>query len=213
MAARLFVEHIMSPSRSGKIRQIGVWSIENDGPDTSMRDELYNALTSMRDELCNAPGSETALQVLGVDEMKEKEAVLKSHGLIFKYQDTYNPDSLAEVGKMIGLKNVVIGKIIQRRCGLRSATTHFQGQVLDLETGIILWSERVAPPPDLFPTTVELVLSSLIVIAVIVFLSFLSKTNPFYGPGHRESLRRKLLWTVGIGLMVTGFALYFVVLA
>lgn len=56
-----------------------------------------------------------------------------------KYKKHYDGDTLAAIGRMIGVKTLVIGRIIDQAHKFRSGKISFTGQVLDLEKGTILW--------------------------------------------------------------------------
>lgn len=201
-ASDIFISQMKDGGRAGRIRQIGVFSIEEDHANGSMRETLHNALIQ-----------QTNLDIVGMDEMAEKEKILETAGKILKYQRSYNADTLITMGEMTGLACMITGRIISTGHGLRSADIHFQGQVLDLEKGTILWAGPVDGRYYEPVGKIEAGVDVLILLVILCLVIWASNTEFFWGKDYAESHRRHIMQGI-VGLVtISGFVLYYLVLA
>ena len=200
-ASRNFVSMIMKSGEKDKIKVLGVASIENDSKEGSIRDSLHNAFSE-----CSRNSNIT---MAGMDEMKEKIAALGVLGMQLKYQKHYDAKSLVEIGRMISVQTIVTGRIIRKRVGLRSADISFQGNVLDLEKGEILFS-RSADGKYVLPWTFsEMGIYAFLMVLVFSVMAGLSNMDYFYGKDAAPTTRRRIMQSVLVILLIAGFIVYY----
>lgn len=201
-ASDQFVQQMKTSARWDQVKQVGVYVIENDSPRGSMRETLHNALVR-----------HTIMSVVGMDEMSEKEKILSAEATLLKYKRHYDSDTLVKIGQKIGLRTMVIGRVISHKKGLRSGYVHFQGQVLDLEQGTILCSDAVEGTYYKPLTKQEAGIDILILILVFGIVSGLSRHAYFYGKDFPEKPRRRMMQAIAALGTLSLFVLYYLVFA
>jgi TolB-like protein len=203
-AADRFVTQVMQNSRWDQVHQIGVFSIDNDTHGQAMRETLHSALIR-----------HTRLTVVGMDEMAEKEKNLETLGRQLKYQKNYDAATLAAIGRMIGVKTLVTGRIIDQTHKFRSGNISFSGQVLDLEKGTILWAENV-DGRYFEPLNAQEIAGGVFGgVLLLVALFWLSRVI-FWDKeweGARGARRKQIFQMAVLLVAVSGISLYFLVLA
>jgi hypothetical protein len=190
-AASLILSMKQSP-RYNKIKaldRIGILAIENDNPVLLLREQLTTALLQ-----------NTALEVLGVDDMKEKQAIWETqHNQQIRYSAHYNEDTLVSWVDMLGLKTIMIGMVsLQRDYFTRTVIIALQAQVLDLEKGRILWSGQVAKEKKLLLSPADYSGFALVGCCWLAIMFFLGRSNFFYGNSPRQQTRKFFFRITGV---------------
>jgi len=197
-----FIQKIMASEKKERIKHLGIIAMEADSPEGFMRDSLHNAFSAV-------PG----IIMVGMDEMKEKMAAIGVLGNQVKYQKYYDASSLVEIGRMTGVQTLVTGRIISLRKGLRSVEISFQGQVLDLEKGEILFSGSADGNYYRPVSHAEIGMDALLLILMALVMAGLPYLDYFCGDESAPRFRRKTARGVLLFTTAAGFVAYYLVLA
>lgn len=196
-AADEFVKQMVQTSRFEKIITPGVFFMGSDAAGMAMRNAMHNALIA------------TPLDIVGMDEMEEKKKILDTLGQQLKYQEYYHAPTLVKMGEMMGQATIVTGRVVDFDRGLRSVRVGFQGQVLDLSKGAILYSGDV----DGFwyePLSMgEMGVDILIILFMILVMVWLSTRDLFFGNEPDAVKRRYLMRAVLVLATLAGFVFYY----
>ncbi len=201
-----FVKSMMESHRKESIQRIGIFAIENDTDHFQVRESLYNALIQYSDS-----------DVVGMDEMKEKTKMLETLGNQLQYRRSYDGKTLVNIGKHIGQKCILIGRLDIIRQGLRSATVNFQGQVLDLEKGVLLYGKGLEStyykPMDRREVGQHILIVAFLLLILIPVMSRLFLLDFFWDPAPEKVYRRYLMGGVIIFLILSALVSYYMILA
>ncbi|MEA3486736.1 MAG: hypothetical protein U9R20_03680 [Thermodesulfobacteriota bacterium] len=200
-ACDTFILNMKKNKRSSAVQRVGVFRMDSGSTGNMARECLHNALIR-----------HTGLDIIGMDDMREKEKMLETLGKQFKYQRRYDPETLVKLGKMIAVKCIVTGRIVDLEPKVQSSRVVFQGQVLDLGGGRILYSELVEGFHVKPVTAAELGIDIAIAVLALGLMWLLSQLDIFFGKEYREVLRRRVMQAGVIFLTTGGFAAYYLVL-
>lgn len=193
-AAEDFVKELKEEKRCSGINRIAVFGIEKDSGEF-MRSALNSKLIS-----------DTKYQVLGVQGQKEMDKVMKAHGMMLKYQDRYDENTLIALGNLIHYRHAINGRLVALKRGPNAAKVDFRGQILDLESGDMIFEK---PSTGCFHRKLGLsdwAVNIAVASGLFFLLFFLSRGNYFCG----EPAKQIFLWFMVITMWGLAVFLYYI---
>jgi len=163
-AAEQLVESMAKDPDMSKSERIAIMKIESDGEDL-VRENLIIAL-SKRD-----------FNLIGMMQHSEMDEVLNAQGIQIKYDEYYDSNYLARLGKLLAPRTIFVSKIKLITNNENKVELILYGKLLDLELGSMTWADKyhsISESGAVLKQNVVIFIAIVVVSAIGCFLLMLS---------------------------------------
>jgi len=166
-----FIFKAKEKKQCGKINEIGVWPLKND-PDDIMRKSLEMKLSEMENFTGWIPHM--------APETDELKKVMEDIVWMIKHKKLLDQKSRITLGRLKQPKYVIYGNIVRVEQGPNAAYIKFQGEILGLEEGRLLYSNSLAVKYVENPGIIQGLIITLIALMIFIVFFGISITSTIY---------------------------------